>query len=163
MLVCGRSLVEAILSGPVILACLVVGLPRSSLTHRSTLGALQKWRRERGYGASSQLGGSSPAAPVPSPTNGSVCERVVVFSKRDLVPEWGIKVCIHAVSATATLMRNIAQPFQRALANRYADQKHLFASWNRARDIRALSELLVSMSQFLSGVRARRFIRLFQI
>ena len=52
-------------------------------------GALQKWRRERGAvpGSSSSTDGSAAR-----PSNGPVCERVVVFSKRDLVPDWGIKV-----------------------------------------------------------------------
>ena len=61
------------------------------------LGALRKWRTERGY--------STPPSPmVQSQTSAThslsyrpVCERIVVFNKRDLVSEWGIEVrIIHA-------------------------------------------------------------------
>lgn len=83
-------------------------------------------------------------------------ERVVVFSKRDLVPEWGIKVCSPSISTVAVLMLYCAQPFQRAMASKFPDQKVFFASWNRARDIRALSELLVSMSPMRLGGRTPR-------
>ncbi|TBU23176.1 hypothetical protein BD309DRAFT_1079757 [Dichomitus squalens] len=101
-------------------------LPLTSI-NRNFEGALQKWRRERGHGPSTAS--SSLDTPTAGPSNGPVCERVVVFSKRDLVPEWGIK------------------PFQRALANKYRDQQHFFASWNRTRDIKALSELLVNVAK----------------
>ena len=40
----------------------------------------------------------------------------------------------------------LPQPFQRAMATKYPDQKTFFASWNKARDIKALNELLVSTS-----------------
>ena len=52
-------------------------------------GVLQKWRRERGAIGSSILPQDGLTA---APSSAPVCERVVVFSKRDLVPEWGIKV-----------------------------------------------------------------------
>jgi len=58
-------------------------------TDKNLLGALRKWRTER-------LGlAGSAAGPIDhSPVNGTriACERIVVFSKRDLVPEWGIEV-----------------------------------------------------------------------
>ncbi|KAI0760129.1 P-loop containing nucleoside triphosphate hydrolase protein [Fomes fomentarius] len=100
-------------------------LPLTSI-NRNFEGALRKWRRERGVGPSSgySLDGSAAGS-----SNGTVCERVVVFSKRDLVPEWGIK------------------PFQRAMVAKYPDQKTFFASWNRTRDIKALSELLVNIAK----------------
>ncbi|KAM5531231.1 hypothetical protein V8D89_015097 [Ganoderma adspersum] len=103
-------------------------LPLTSI-NRNFEGALQKWRRERRQGGAAGSAGSYPDFPAPGLTNGPVSERVVVFSKRDLVPEWGIK------------------PFQRAMASKFPDQKVFFASWNRARDIRALSELLVNVAR----------------
>ena len=62
------------------------------------LGALRKWRTERGYS-------TPPSAMVQSQTSAThslsyrpVCERIVVFNKRDLVSEWGIEVrIIHAL------------------------------------------------------------------
>lgn len=52
-------------------------------------GALRKWRTER-----LSLAGSAADPTDPSLVNGTriACERIVVFSKRDLVPEWGIEV-----------------------------------------------------------------------
>jgi len=46
---------------------------------------LDQWRAER-VRLSKHAAASSPLA------GARVCERVVVFSKRDLVPEWGIEV-----------------------------------------------------------------------
>jgi hypothetical protein len=42
------------------------------------------------------LVGSATDPIDPSPASGTriACERIVVFSKRDLVPEWGIEVWI---------------------------------------------------------------------
>ncbi|KAI0642578.1 P-loop containing nucleoside triphosphate hydrolase protein [Trametes meyenii] len=101
-------------------------LPLTSI-NRNFEGALQKWRRERGKGASSP--DTDADAPAAGPSTAPACERVVVFSKRDLVPEWGLK------------------PFQRAMSAKYADQRNFFASWNRTRDIKALSELLVDLAK----------------
>lgn len=55
----------------------------------SILGALLKWRTER-----MTLAGSAADPIDPSRVSGTriACERIVVFSKRDLVPEWGIEV-----------------------------------------------------------------------
>ncbi|KAI0942082.1 hypothetical protein AcV7_002612 [Taiwanofungus camphoratus] len=95
-------------------------------------GALQKWRQERGRGHPHVPAAGSPGAPpppAPPPHNGRVCERIVVFSKRDLVPEWGI------------------EPFRSAMASRYPDQKVFFASWNRPSDIKLLNELLVDIGK----------------
>ncbi|KAI0764591.1 P-loop containing nucleoside triphosphate hydrolase protein [Trametes elegans] len=106
-------------------------LPLTSI-NRNFEGALQKWRRERGRGQSFGLSSSSDPHAVPpeaGPSTAPVCERVVVFSKRDLVPEWGIK------------------PFQQAMNAKYPDQRTLFASWNRTRDIKALNELLVNLAK----------------
>ena len=51
------------------------------------LGALSRWRTER-VQLSKHAAASSALAGV------RLCERVVVFSKSDLVPEWGIEVCM---------------------------------------------------------------------
>jgi hypothetical protein len=48
-------------------------------------GALRRWRTER-VRLSEHAAASAPNA------SARVCERVVVFNKRDLVPEWGIVV-----------------------------------------------------------------------
>ncbi|KAI0631018.1 P-loop containing nucleoside triphosphate hydrolase protein [Trametes polyzona] len=103
-------------------------LPLTSI-NRNFEGALQKWRRERGkVDGVTGFVSPEPSSPPPAPPLLPACERVVVFSKRDLVPEWGIK------------------PFQRAMASKYPDQRTFFASWNRTRDIKALNELLVSLA-----------------
>lgn len=58
-----------------------------SLMRSMRLGALNRWRTER-VQLSKHAAASSPLA------SARVCERIVVFNKCDLVPEWGIKVCI---------------------------------------------------------------------
>ncbi|KAI9063751.1 P-loop containing nucleoside triphosphate hydrolase protein [Trametes sanguinea] len=106
-------------------------LPLTSI-NRNFEGALQKWRRERGKdiptGAFFPVDAST-TTPIAGPSTGPACQRIVVFSKRDLVPEWGIK------------------PFQRAMAAKYPDQSVFFASWNNRRDIKALNELLVNVAR----------------
>ncbi|VDB90981.1 unnamed protein product [Peniophora sp. CBMAI 1063] len=92
-------------------------LPLTSI-NRTFEGALQKWRHER------------TALSLASPTGAPrVCERVVVFSKRDLVPPWGI------------------EPFRRTMESRFPHQRNFFAAWRDARDIKALSALLVQIAQ----------------
>ena len=49
------------------------------------LGALQTWRLQR-MRLTEQAALISPSAAA------RVCERIIVFTKRDLVPEWGIEV-----------------------------------------------------------------------
>ncbi|KAJ7634817.1 P-loop containing nucleoside triphosphate hydrolase protein [Roridomyces roridus] len=83
-------------------------------------GALQKWRLERGW---------DPNDATRRVVNSSACERIVVFNKRDLVPEWGL------------------EPFRKAMSSRFPDQQFMFASWQRPRDIRTLSELLVNIAK----------------
>ncbi|TFY50583.1 hypothetical protein EVG20_g11438, partial [Dentipellis fragilis] len=96
-------------------------LPLTSI-NRTFEGALQRWRTER-VRLSEQASATAPqAAP-------RVCERVVVFSKRDLVPEWGL------------------QPFCDAMAAKFPDQRVFFASWNKPRDLKSLSNLLVSIAK----------------
>ncbi|KAA1472094.1 P-loop containing nucleoside triphosphate hydrolase protein [Dentipellis sp. KUC8613] len=96
-------------------------LPLTSI-NRTFEGALQRWRTER-VRLSEQASATAPqAAP-------RVCERVVVFSKRDLVPEWGL------------------QPFCDAMAAKFPDQRVLFASWNKPRDLKLLRNLLVSIAK----------------
>ncbi|KAI0367654.1 P-loop containing nucleoside triphosphate hydrolase protein [Pilatotrama ljubarskyi] len=106
-------------------------LPLTSI-NRNFEGAIQKWRRERGRGpiaGPASPSGADATTPVVSLGAAPACERVVVFSKRDLVPEWGIK------------------PFQRAMETKYPDQQCFFASWNRTHDIKALNELLVNLAK----------------
>ena len=60
-----------------------------SKADESLPGALRKWRTER-----LSLAGSAADPTDPSLVSGTriACERIVVFNKRDLVPEWGIEV-----------------------------------------------------------------------
>ncbi|KIY47377.1 P-loop containing nucleoside triphosphate hydrolase protein [Fistulina hepatica ATCC 64428] len=81
-------------------------------------GALRKWRAERGR----RLRLTSTFLPRP-------CEHLIVFSKRDLVPEWGI------------------EPFQRAMTNKFPEQTTFFATWQRQRDIQHLSDMLVNVAK----------------
>ncbi|KAJ7512698.1 P-loop containing nucleoside triphosphate hydrolase protein [Mycena galericulata] len=94
-------------------------LPLTSI-NRSLEGALQKWRLERGW---------APNDATRRVVNSSACERIVVLNKRDLVPEWGL------------------EPFRKAVSSRFPDQQFLFASWQRPRDIRNLSEMLVNIAK----------------
>ncbi|KAJ7666223.1 P-loop containing nucleoside triphosphate hydrolase protein [Mycena polygramma] len=94
-------------------------LPLTSI-NRTLEGALQKWRLERGW---------DPSDPTRRVINSIACERIVVLNKRDLVPEWGL------------------EPFRRAMSSRFPDQQFLFASWQRPRDIRDLSEMLVNIAK----------------
>ncbi|TFK46855.1 P-loop containing nucleoside triphosphate hydrolase protein [Heliocybe sulcata] len=96
-------------------------LPLTSI-NETLEGALHKWRRDRGrFTASDGL---------PAPTRYSTpCERIVVFNKRDLVPEWGL------------------EPFHRAMLSKFPDQNFFFASWHRQRDINALNDMLVSVAK----------------
>ncbi|KAI0298667.1 P-loop containing nucleoside triphosphate hydrolase protein [Multifurca ochricompacta] len=96
-------------------------LPLTSV-NRNFEGALNRWRSER-------LGLSEHAA-ISSPHAGArVCERVVAFSKRDLVPEWGI------------------EPFQKAMETKFPQQRTMFVSWNRPKDLKTLSSLLVNIAR----------------
>ncbi|KAF8888631.1 P-loop containing nucleoside triphosphate hydrolase protein [Infundibulicybe gibba] len=94
-------------------------LPLTSI-NRTLEGALKKWRMERGW---------DPNNPKRRIVNAGACERIVVLNKRDLVPEWGM------------------EPFRKAMESKFPDQRVLFASWQRPRDIRNLSELLVSIAK----------------
>lgn len=104
-------------------------LPLTSINNNLE-GAINKWRAERGH--------HSTHVTPPSPTTsrnaflgygGPICERIVVLNKRDFVPEWGIK------------------PFKRAMQAKFPDQTVHFASCNKPRDIRFLSEMLVSIAK----------------
>ncbi|KAJ7266975.1 P-loop containing nucleoside triphosphate hydrolase protein [Mycena haematopus] len=94
-------------------------LPLTSI-NRTLEGALQKWRLERGW---------DPNNPTRRVINSVACERIVVFNKRDLVPEWGL------------------EPFRKAMSTRFPDQQFFFASWQRPRDIKSLSEILVNIAK----------------
>ncbi|EMD35527.1 hypothetical protein CERSUDRAFT_116270 [Gelatoporia subvermispora B] len=102
-------------------------LPLTSI-NRNFEGALERWRKERGHFAPRKSVQNAAAPPSEGPT-GLICERIVVFNKRDLVPEWGI------------------EPFSRAMAAKYPDQKVFFASWNKPRDIRALNDMLIDIAR----------------
>ncbi|KAI0252511.1 P-loop containing nucleoside triphosphate hydrolase protein [Lactifluus subvellereus] len=96
-------------------------LPLSSL-NRNFEGVLNRWRTER-----VQL--SKHAAASSSHAGARVSERIVVFNKRDLVPEWGIEL------------------FQKAMAAKFPEQKTMFVSWNRPKDIKAVSGVLVNIAR----------------
>jgi ribosome biogenesis GTPase A len=98
-------------------------LPLTSINHRLE-DALRKWRLQRGW---------DPTDPTRRIVDSRACERIVVFNKRDFVPEWGL------------------QPFRAAMASRFPGQQILFSSGQRPRDIKSLSDILVSMSS-TSGV-----------
>lgn len=105
-------------------------LPLTSI-NRNFEGVLKKWRQERGYFQRPQ--GAPGSAPPPPPSGpqqySALCERIVVFSKRDLVAQWGI------------------EPFRRAMSAKYPDQQFFFAAWNRQSDIKALNNLLVDIAK----------------
>lgn len=94
-------------------------LPLTSINRRLE-GALKKWRFERGW---------DPMDPTRRIVNSRICEHIVVLNKRDLVPEWGV------------------EPFMQAMINKFPGQRVIFASWQRKRDLRDLSELLIKISR----------------
>ncbi|KXN91562.1 Mitochondrial GTPase 1 [Leucoagaricus sp. SymC.cos] len=94
-------------------------LPLTSI-NRTLEGALQTWRTERGW---------DPNTPGRRVLKTQACEHIVVLNKRDLVPEWGM------------------EPFRRAMFSKFPEQRLFFASWHRPRDIRTLSEMLVSIAK----------------
>jgi mitochondrial GTPase 1 len=105
----------------------------------SHLGALNRWRTER-------VRLSEHAAASSSHASARVAERIVVFNKRDLVPEWGIAVMILLAPQSFLISSPRAQPFQKAMAAKFPEQRTIFVSWNRPKDLKAISGLLVSMS-----------------
>ncbi|KAJ7064845.1 P-loop containing nucleoside triphosphate hydrolase protein [Mycena amicta] len=94
-------------------------LPLTSINHKLE-NAIQRWRLERGW---------DPTDPTRRVFNSTACERIVVFNKRDLVPTWGL------------------DPFRNAMSTRFPDQQFHFASCQRPRDIRTLSEMLVNIAK----------------
>ncbi|KAL4066985.1 P-loop containing nucleoside triphosphate hydrolase protein [Scleroderma yunnanense] len=102
-------------------------LPLTSINHNFE-GAIRKWRAERGK-ESNLLRTPPHSTTTSSPAGYGTCERIVVLNKRDLVPQWGM------------------EPFQSAMAARFPDQIIHFASCNRREDIKALSNLLVSIAK----------------
>lgn len=59
------------------------------------IAALQQWRLERGKIT------NAPQNFLASPGTqafGPICEHIVIFNKRDLVPEWGMQVHAHSPS-----------------------------------------------------------------
>ncbi|KAF9816601.1 hypothetical protein IEO21_04002 [Rhodonia placenta] len=132
MLQFARALPGVLARTDVVLELRDARLPLTSI-NRNFEGAIQKWRKERGRVAAElptdAAGPSTLALQRPAPSRGLVCERIVVFNKRDLVAEWGI------------------EPFRRAMAVKYPDQKVFFASWNRQRDIKTLNDMLVGIAK----------------
>ncbi|KAK2462383.1 hypothetical protein APHAL10511_005689 [Amanita phalloides] len=126
-------------------------LPLTSI-NRQLEGALRQWRLERGWDA------NQPSRRV---MNNRACEHIVVLNKRDLVSEWGMEVSFGAdgmapvgrphlrtYSVFPTTAEELtSQPFRMAMANKFPEQRVLFASWHRPRDIRSLSDLLVSVAK----------------
>lgn len=55
-------------------------------------GILRKWQSERRPSSFQYPTTDFQGVPQPHPAFGAVCERIVVFNKRDLVAEWGIEV-----------------------------------------------------------------------
>ncbi|KAJ3980903.1 P-loop containing nucleoside triphosphate hydrolase protein [Lentinula detonsa] len=94
-------------------------LPLTSI-NKSLEGALRKWRLERGWDAND---------PTRRVINAAPCERLVVFNKRDLVPEWGM------------------EPFRLAMTRKCPGQQFIFASWHKPRDIRDLNRTLVNIAR----------------
>ncbi|EIN08451.1 P-loop containing nucleoside triphosphate hydrolase protein [Punctularia strigosozonata HHB-11173 SS5] len=121
-------------------------LPLTSINGKLE-GALQHWRFSRGrytgfnFGATAAAPSFNPARAIggpralalASPGTGVACERIVIFNKRDLVPEWGL------------------EPFRRAMAAKFPDQRVLYTSWHRRADVKALHQLLVNVAQQHAG------------
>ena len=87
-----------------------IGLYETAQSHadENLPGALRKWRTER-----LSLAGSAADPTDPSLVNGTriACERIVVFSKRDLVPEWGIEVRTSRTSGHLICLPNPPFPY----------------------------------------------------
>ncbi|KAH9947550.1 P-loop containing nucleoside triphosphate hydrolase protein [Amylocystis lapponica] len=128
MLQFARMLPSLLTRTDVVLELRDARLPLTSI-NRNFEGALQKWRSERGGNKADSGSVAAMPTPFPSASFGPVCERIVVFNKRDLVPQWGI------------------EPFQKAMAAKYPDQRVFFASWNRPRDIKMLNDMLVNIAK----------------
>ncbi|PPR00760.1 hypothetical protein CVT24_000785 [Panaeolus cyanescens] len=94
-------------------------LPLTSI-NTSLEGAVKKWRLERGW----SLHAHSNEIPTLE-----AAEHIVVLNKRDLVPEWGL------------------EPFRKAMASKFPNPQVVFASWQRPRDIRNLTEILVQTAK----------------
>ncbi|PCH35203.1 nucleoside triphosphate hydrolase protein [Wolfiporia cocos MD-104 SS10] len=132
-----RQLPSVLSSTDIVLELRDARLPLTSI-NRNFEGALRRWRNERGYIDSPVAvhGVKTRADHLnrPPTNNGRLCERIVVFNKRDLVPEWGV------------------EPFSRAMASRYPGQRVFFASWSRGRDIKTLIKILVQKCDIIGTV-----------
>ena len=78
-------------------------------THNTFLGALKKWRLERGW---------DPNNPTRRLMSVEACEHIVVFNKRDLVLEWGIEVQFWNLLLNIRLTLLVCLP---AFQKRYAE------------------------------------------
>ena len=98
----------------------------------------------------------SPLGPSLKGHSSLVSERIIVMNKRDLVAEWGIEVrwlsvkphlhgtCRRSPAPTLIDFFSSVQPFRRAMGTRFPEQRVIFASWNRPRDVKNLHEMIVS-------------------
>ncbi|TDL22835.1 P-loop containing nucleoside triphosphate hydrolase protein [Rickenella mellea] len=90
--------------------------------------AMRKWRFDRQRFSDSFQIALRERAPSPGYFS-PVCKRIVVMTKRDLVPDWGI------------------EPFRRAMANVLPDQELVFASWKNPKDIKHLHKMIVNIAK----------------
>ncbi|KAG2156802.1 P-loop containing nucleoside triphosphate hydrolase protein [Suillus bovinus] len=103
-------------------------LPLTSINNNLE-GAINKWRAERGHHTHVTPLSSTTSRILSLGYGGPICERIVVLNKRDFVPEWGV------------------EPFKKAMKAKFPDQTVHFASCNKPRDIRSLSEMLVNIAK----------------
>ncbi|XP_006463477.1 hypothetical protein AGABI2DRAFT_74137 [Agaricus bisporus var. bisporus H97] len=81
---------------------------------------LRAWKTERGW---------DPQTPGQRNFKSLACEHIVVLNKRDLVPEWGLK------------------PFHRAMETKFPEQRLVFSSMHKRRDVHALIQMLVNIAK----------------
>ncbi|KAF7983460.1 hypothetical protein HWV62_21742 [Athelia sp. TMB] len=101
-------------------------LPLTSI-NSNLEAAIKKWQASRGRFLGPSVDPTQRL--IGNGTEGQVCERIVVFNKRDLVPEWGY------------------EPFRRAWGTRFPGQHVFFASWTKPKDVKTLSDLLITLAK----------------
>ena len=75
------------------LNCHVLGWVTAMTNYLIWAGAIRKWRAERGRDAllTTPLSATPTSATIPG-YGSTICERIVVLNKHDLVSEWGVEV-----------------------------------------------------------------------